>query len=445
MTLPVTTTGDDVGPGPIDAARPASRPLVPVRLGIYVDCRYEANGGELMAHRDAIGFLTFAREVGGHFSRVVHFGRAATDGGGVGTDGADEFVSLGPAELVMLPSYGSVRDLRRLAGAAGRTATAMWRGLDRVDAVWVFGPHPFAVLLAVLALVRGRRLVLGVRQDTMAYFRARLPSPRWRPVLVPVAALDRAFRLLARFRPATVVGRPNVTAYGGPRPGLFDMTVALTRRSDIVPPRPGPLTAPIELLAVGRIDHEKNPLLLVDALADLEADEPGRFRLTWIGTGPLAGAVAARAEARGVGGSVHLAGFVPFGPELLDRYRRADMFVHTSVTEGSPQVLFEAAAAGLPIVATDVGGVAAAMGPAAELVPPADLAALVAAVRRVTGDDECRRRREDAHRLALATTLEGEAERTAAFIAAATTHTDRPAAGVTAHPAGVAGTAGRQP
>ncbi|MFV0260164.1 MAG: glycosyltransferase [Acidimicrobiales bacterium] len=396
---------------------------MPVRLGVYVDCSYRTAGNQLRVHRDALGFLSFAREVGEHFSRVVYFGRTDTasdtpTADAAGAERAEEFVALGSGDLVGLPAYGSVREVGRLVGLAGRTATAMWRGLDRVDAVWVFGPHPFAVLLAVLAMARRRRVILGVRQDTMAYFRARLPSPRWRPVLGAVGLLDRTFRLMSRFRAATVVGRPNFVAYGGPRPGLLEMTVSLVRRADIVPPATEPLTAPIELLAVGRIDHEKNPLLLIGAMAALERQEPGRYRLTWVGTGPLAGEVTSRAAALGVGGSVALAGFVPFGPDLLDHYRRADMFVHTSVTEGSPQVLFEAAAAGLPIVATDVGGVAASMGSAADLVPPADLTALVAAIRRIGADEgHCRRRRNDAHRLALATTLEGEAGRTAAFLA----------------------------
>ena len=49
------------------------------------------------------------------------------------------------------------------------------------------------------------------------------------------------------------------------------------------------------------------------------------------------------------------------GPELAARYAGADALVHVSWTEGVPQVLLEAFAAGLPVVATAVGGVPAAV------------------------------------------------------------------------------------
>ena len=74
-------------------------------------------------------------------------------------------------------------------------------------------------------------------------------------------------------------------------------------------------------------------------------------------------------------------GYVPFGDELRERYRLADAFLHVSLTEGLPQVLFEAAAAGLPIVATDVGGVAEALGSERGIVvPPGDAGAAARAL-----------------------------------------------------------------
>jgi hypothetical protein len=80
---------------------------------------------------------------------------------------------------VRLPDYGSLRRLPAVARAAVRTTGAFWRGLAEVDVVWAFGPQPFELLLVTLGLLRRKRVVLGVRQDTPAYFRARLPSARW--------------------------------------------------------------------------------------------------------------------------------------------------------------------------------------------------------------------------------------------------------------------------
>src|SRR5262249_54859450 len=55
-----------------------------------------------------------------------------------------------------------------------------------------------------------------------------------------------------------------------------------------------------------------------------------------------------------------LLGYVPLDDGLLDVYRTSHVFLHVSWTEGLPQVLFEASAAGTPVVATDTGGVGAA-------------------------------------------------------------------------------------
>ena len=65
-------------------------------------------------------------------------------------------------------------------------------------------------------------------------------------------------------------------------------------------------------------------------------------------------------------------GYVPIDGGLLDLYRSSHAFLHVSWTEGLPQTLFEAFASGLPVVATAVGGVPAAVGDAALLVEPGD-------------------------------------------------------------------------
>jgi glycosyltransferase involved in cell wall biosynthesis len=199
------------------------------------------------------------------------------------------------------------------------------------------------------------------------------------------------------------------------------MKVTLIRSDDVVPEIPARSgSAEIELLTVGRIDFEKNPLLLVEALARLERAQPDHFRLRWVGTGPLEEAVRARARELGVLDRLDLCGYVPYGPELLARYRRADIFVHVSLTEGVPQVLLEALACATAIVATDVGGVRESLdgGRAGLLVPPSDLDALVHAIQRAAGDERLRARLiERGLELARTTTIEGEAERVASFLA----------------------------
>ncbi len=390
------------------------------RLGIYVDGPYalveSETGTRLVPDPADSPFLLFALEVSRHFESVALFARVEPRS--VATEASPPLPNV--VRVVRLPPYGSLPDVRAVARAAWPTSRAFWSGLAEVDIVWVFGPHPLGLLLVLLAGVRRKRIVLGVRQDTVAYAEARSSSGRRRLLVVGAHGLDLLYRLFARRCRATVVGAPNVRRYGGPRAGILDMTVSLVRARDVVSaPIHADPDGTIELLAVGRIDLEKNPLLLVDALGELERRSPGRYRLTWIGTGPLGDDVVRRAADLGLSNRVALPGYIPFGAALLERYRQADVFVHVSLTEGVPQVLIEAMGAGIPIVATDVGGVRSALGDgrAGLLVPPRDLGALVEAIARVSEDRTLRTTLVD-HGLELAheLTFEHQAERVARFM-----------------------------
>jgi glycosyltransferase involved in cell wall biosynthesis len=360
-------------------------------------------------------FLSFVSAVGSHFDSTLLFGRRARRR-------ASDEISLLPAGigLVELPSYDSLLRIDQVVRATPGTVVGFWRGLSQVDAVWVLGPHPFAFLIVGLGVLRGKGVVLGVRQDTLAYFRSRLPSSRWKVALLAVQVWHLGFRALARVLRITVVGEELSRAYAGEATRLLPMTVSLIRDADVVssPPQRD-WTGTINLLSVGRIDQEKNPLLLVEAMASLERRRPHRYRLLWVGTGPLEEAVSNHAMTLGVSERIELLGFVPFGPELLDRYRQAHVFVHVSLTEGVPAVLIEALASGTPVVATAVGGVAAALdhGRAGLLVRPSDRDALVAALLRIVDDDA---ERDSLVRRGLQfareRTLETEAARVARFI-----------------------------
>ena len=167
---------------------------------------------------------------------------------------------------------------------------------------------------------------------------------------------------------------------------------------------------------MSRLEAEKNPLLLADVLAELRAG--GRdWRLAVAGEGELRDELAARLDELGVAASADLAGYVPIDGGLNDMYRGAHAFLHVSWTEGLPQVLIEAFAAGTPVVATDVGGIRAAVGDAALLIPAGDAAAAVSALTRLADDPELRRELID-RGLAYVRerTLEAETGRVARFL-----------------------------
>jgi glycosyltransferase involved in cell wall biosynthesis len=145
--------------------------------------------------------------------------------------------------------------------------------------------------------------------------------------------------------------------------------------------------APPVIVSVGRLAAPKDPLALVAALARLP---PGGFRAVLVGSGPKHAEVAAAIRDAGLDGAVELAGDRGDIPALL---AAADLFVLASRSEGFPMSVLEAMAAGLPVVASAVGGVAEAVadGETGLLVAPGDVDALAAAIGRLLADGQLRR------------------------------------------------------
>lgn len=126
---------------------------------------------------------------------------------------------------------------------------------------------------------------------------------------------------------------------------------------------------------VGRLSREKGADVLLDALAQLRGERPV---VSFVGDGPEEAALRARAARLGVEGAVRWQGMRPDASSLFPAF---DLFVLSSRTEGTPMVIFEAVAAGVPVVATRVGGVPAVLDERyAVLVPPDDPVALAGAI-----------------------------------------------------------------
>ena len=112
-----------------------------------------------------------------------------------------------------------------------------------------------------------------------------------------------------------------------------------------------------QLFFAGRLSWGKGAHLLVEAMpAICAALAPQPVQLTIAGEGPLAGMLAARAAALGVGDAVHLVGSVPQA-QMQAHYANADVVVVPSVVqEGFGRVAMEALVAGTPVVASTHGG-----------------------------------------------------------------------------------------
>jgi glycosyltransferase involved in cell wall biosynthesis len=111
------------------------------------------------------------------------------------------------------------------------------------------------------------------------------------------------------------------------------------------------------LLYAGAVSESKRVLDLVDAFASVRPAVPGSvLRIAGAADGDYARRVEERVAAHGLSGAVTLLGRLRTD-ELLDEYRRAAVFVLASAQETSPMVIAESMAAGVPVVATRVGGI----------------------------------------------------------------------------------------
>lgn len=142
------------------------------------------------------------------------------------------------------------------------------------------------------------------------------------------------------------------------------------------------------VVGAGRLSRRKGFDFLIDAFA--RADVAGS-ELLLVGTGEEEAALRAQAAALGIESRVRFVGERGDVPRVLGA---CDLFVLSSHNEGMANVMLEAMAAGLPVAAFDVSGVRDALGPrdgrpaAGWIVPPADTAALAAAISDALRDPD---------------------------------------------------------
>jgi len=395
MAVKLTDQGDG-------AAGAGQYPRAVIRLGVYTDYNYSLKDGRPYAER---AFAIFIAELAQKLGRVAVIGKLSPDG--------LSRYPLGDVDFIALPHYPSLSHFwPAIRGMLG-SLRPYWRALDELDCVWILGPHPLAFPFALMARLRGRRVFLGVRQDSIAYVRSRHPGSRLH--MAAVGAMDRGFRALARRWPTIVVG-PALARQYSHSGSLLDLSISLIRANDISDEVRRDYSGDLIALSVGRLESEKNPLALADVIAALRRLDP-RWRLVVCGEGGLRGALERRIEELGVADAGELRGYVPHDAGLAATYREAHALAHVTWTEGLPQILYEAFAARLPVVATDVGGIREAVGDAAILIPPGDPQGIADGLEVVGRDAGVRDRLvERGLEVVGGHTLESESERAAEFI-----------------------------
>ena len=153
------------------------------------------------------------------------------------------------------------------------------------------------------------------------------------------------------------------------------------------PITPGPDAA--DFVFIGEFRAVKGISYLLEALAKVRAPDGRPASLVMAGGGPDLCAIKTQIEQLGLSRRVTLVGVKPAGPTL----QMGRVAVVPSIAESLPYVILEAAAAGRPVIATNVGGVREIFGPtAASLLPAADAPALARAMQNALDDPAAARR-----------------------------------------------------
>lgn len=250
------------------------------------------------------------------------------------------------------------------------------------DVVHVHSPAVAVVLRVIRRVLRGRWGVVNT-EHSVAYrpltMRLNRATIRWDDHVIAVSrAVAQAECISATQAPVTVLTHGVNLEALGEFGRLRDETV------DEFSLAPAP-----RVVTVANLRPEKDLINLIRAAAQVGDSRPDvTFYL--VGTGPEEGRLRDAIRQYGVEGTVVLMGSISRAARLTSC---ADVFVLSSIHEGQPVAVMEALGCGVPVVATDVGGMSELVehGVSGLLVPSRDPAALAQALLLVLEDDTLRR------------------------------------------------------
>lgn len=310
----------------------------------YVITRADAVGGATIHVRD----LARAMRECGHEAIVLVGGRGPVTE--ELTDAGVPFRSL----RFLRRSLHPVRDLCALAEMTGalrglrpdlvsaHTAKAGWiarAACGRLGLPVIYTPHGWAI---------GNRIS---RRLGPVFARAERWAARWTSAIICVCEYEKELALRESIASA---GQLHVV-----HNGVRDIPPSLRAE-------PGLEAGKVRIVSTARFEAPKDHATLLRALAALRARE---WELDLIGDGPLEPKMRRLAAALGIAGRVH---FLGYRREPADVLAGAQLFALSSRSEALPRSVLEAMRAGLPVVASDVGGVSEAVTGGIEglLVPP---------------------------------------------------------------------------
>jgi glycosyltransferase involved in cell wall biosynthesis len=243
------------------------------------------------------------------------------------------------------PPYITIHQLHssRVRNSTSRLLRLIWR--LRPHVILSGMAHLNLLVLILRPLLPAKTRILVRQNGTLSAALASHSTPRFARRVYSVA-YRRAHRIICQtdFMAQELQSKLHLLS---DRFNVLPNPVDIQRLRNSSSPEPAS-SSTLQLLAIGRLVPEKGFDILLDAFAAL----PQPFQsaeLIIAGTGPLLSVLRTQAQALGIGDRVNFAGQTP-DPVL--HFINASLYVLSSRTEGLPNALLEAAAAGLPIAST---------------------------------------------------------------------------------------------
>ncbi len=356
-------------------------------LGYITPVRAYSSGGEIYMQA-ASGRV--AEALARHFEKVCVCARVVHGAPPAPFDAPLDATNL---ELLEMPFWGSTAgSLIHFFGIA----RAYVQTCRRVDVLFVRGMCPYTGFLYLIAALFRKPICYWVVSDPVTMMRTHIRRGPVSDRLAWVYALqDRFVTRLGRWvTNGALICNGREVARAHPSPRTIEVVSSTIRESEFFF-RADTCQGPVmKILFVGYLRPEKGIEYLLEAVSRLKADVPWELEIV----GPREFPTYAQklenfAAEQGIRDRIRWAGYVPNGKPLFDRMRAADLLVLPTLSEGTPHVLVEARANGLPCISTTVGGVPTTVrdGYDALLVPPKDARALERAIERIVADGDLRR------------------------------------------------------
>jgi glycosyltransferase involved in cell wall biosynthesis len=360
---------------------------MPSILGYVTPVRAYVNAGEIYMQA-ASGRV--ADSLAMHYEKLLICTRVVYGPPPAPTDSPLEAPNL---ELIPQPFWGTT--LGSLPHFFG-IFRAYLRTCRESDLVFVRGMCPYIAVLYLCAFAFQRPVCHWIVGNPVVLLRTGTRRGKLFDMFALLYALqDRILSRAGRWLTDGVFicnGRELAEAYRSPHTVA---TVSSAIREDEFAHRTDTCQGPtIRILFVGYIRPEKGIEYLLDAVSRLVTLQPWELYIVGPNEFPhYRRQLDAIVASRGIQDRVLWTGYSSYGQPLFEHLRAADIFVLPSLSEGTPHVLVEARANGLPCISTAVGGIPTSVkdGYDALLVPPKNSDALARAIDRVIRDGELRR------------------------------------------------------